>query len=102
MSVIRQFVAFFRLIVVGLRGNLYDFMLLVSREEDADAMFFKRRLKMEGDTELGLYIKNFLDGLDLEDDSLHRRIEALVRSGLPLYARLFGQAGPRHQPVTRV
>jgi predicted lipid carrier protein YhbT len=31
---------------------------------DPDTLFFQRRLCVEGDTELGLALKNFLDGLD--------------------------------------
>jgi predicted lipid carrier protein YhbT len=29
--------------------------------EDADTLFFRRRLKMEGDTELGVAVKYWLD-----------------------------------------
>jgi O2-independent ubiquinone biosynthesis accessory factor UbiT len=49
-----------------IEGSLYDFLLLASRREDADTLFFNRRLRLGGDTELGLYVKNFLDGLELE------------------------------------
>ena len=43
-----------------------DFLLLLSRKEDPDTLFFSRRLVSEGDTELGLTIKNMLDALDPE------------------------------------
>ncbi len=43
----------------------YDFMLLARREEDPDTLFFSRRLSMEGDTELGLLVKNTLDAIEL-------------------------------------
>jgi len=46
-------------------GRLYDFMLLAARSVDADTLFFQRRLKIEGNTELGLSLKNFLDAQDL-------------------------------------
>ncbi|GBG14921.1 DNA polymerase V subunit UmuC [Novimethylophilus kurashikiensis] len=42
-----------------------DFYFLASRREDPDALFFSRRLLVEGDTELGLVAKNTLDALDL-------------------------------------
>jgi len=42
-----------------------DFYLLATRREDPDALFFSRRLAIEGDTELGLVAKNTLDALDL-------------------------------------
>ncbi|HQT71267.1 MAG TPA: SCP2 sterol-binding domain-containing protein [Thiobacillus sp.] len=41
-----------------------DFLLLLSRREDPDSLFFSRRLVSEGDTELGLTVKNLLDALD--------------------------------------
>lgn len=44
-----------------------DFLLLLARREDPDALFFSRRLISEGDTELGLIVKNLLDALDPED-----------------------------------
>ncbi|MFP5419694.1 MAG: SCP2 domain-containing protein [Gammaproteobacteria bacterium] len=43
-----------------------DFMLLLTRREDPDTLFFSRRLLSEGDTELGLTVKNLLDALDPE------------------------------------
>ena len=51
---------------LSISGSVYDFLLLATRREDADTLFFNRRLKLGGDTELGLYVKNFLDGLELE------------------------------------
>jgi len=42
-------------------GDAYVFLLLISRREDPDTLFFQRRLRIEGDTELGLHVKNFLD-----------------------------------------
>lgn len=42
-----------------------DFIALLAREEDPDTLFFNRRLLMEGDTDLGLLVKNTLDGVDL-------------------------------------
>lgn len=45
-------------------GQLKEFMLLALNREDPDTLFFQRRLQLEGDTELGLEIKNFLYTLD--------------------------------------
>lgn len=42
-----------------------DFIALLIREEDPDTLFFGRRLLMEGDTDLGLLVKNTLDGIEL-------------------------------------
>lgn len=52
---------------LSIEGTLYDFLLLATRREDADTLFFNRRLRLGGDTELGLYVKNFLDALELEE-----------------------------------
>lgn len=41
-----------------------DFLALARREEDPDALFFNRRLTMEGDTEVALLVKNTLDAID--------------------------------------
>jgi predicted lipid carrier protein YhbT len=49
-------------VVIG--ATLYDLGLLAARREDPDTLFFSRRLVMEGDTELGLLIKNTLDAID--------------------------------------
>lgn len=43
-----------------------DFLLLMGRREDPDTLFFSRRLVSEGDTELGLVVKNLLDALEPE------------------------------------
>ena len=47
-----------------IRGKLADFILLASRQEDPDTLFFQRRLIIEGDTDLGHEMKNVLDTLD--------------------------------------
>jgi len=46
-------------------ASAYDFMQLARRLEDPDTLFFSRRLSMEGDTELGLLVKNTLDAIEL-------------------------------------
>lgn len=45
-------------------ASLHDFAQLAARKEDPDTLFFSRRLLMEGDTELGLMVKNTLDAID--------------------------------------
>jgi predicted lipid carrier protein YhbT len=49
---------------LAIRAEARDFWLLATRQEDPDTLFFGRRLLMEGDTELGLTVKNALDALD--------------------------------------
>ncbi len=41
-------------------ASLRDFIALALGEEDADTLFFARRLLMEGDTQLGVLVKNTL------------------------------------------
>lgn len=47
-----------------LAATAQDFLALALRHEDPDTLFFSRRLAMEGDTELGLLVKNSLDALE--------------------------------------
>ena len=49
---------------VRIAANYRDLLSLARREEDADTLFFNRRLILDGDTELGLRIKNWADSLD--------------------------------------
>lgn len=51
--------------VVTISASARDFVRLARREEDPDTLFFARRLIIEGDTELGLLLKNQLGALDL-------------------------------------
>ncbi|WP_286936904.1 ubiquinone anaerobic biosynthesis accessory factor UbiT [Achromobacter sp. UBA4530] len=44
-----------------LGAKLADFLALMRAETDADTLFFQRRLRIAGDTELGLIVKNWLD-----------------------------------------
>ncbi len=59
-----------------IRGRSATFLALANRRADPDTLFFQRRLAMEGDTELGLYLKNWLDTLDPD------ALPALLRHGL--------------------
>jgi predicted lipid carrier protein YhbT len=47
------------------RADAWDFHCLLQRREDPDTLFFSRRLVIEGDTELGLMVKNTLDSIDM-------------------------------------
>ena len=51
---------------VVMSGGLHAFLLMLARREDPDTLFFQRLLAIEGDTALGLEIKNFLDRLEWE------------------------------------
>jgi len=49
-----------------IEGTTYDFLLLIAGREDPDTLFFQRRLRMSGDTALGVHLKNFLASVDLD------------------------------------
>jgi predicted lipid carrier protein YhbT len=49
---------------LSFRANLSAFMQLIARQEDPDTLFFNRELSIEGDTELGLVVKNMLDAVE--------------------------------------
>ncbi|WP_312055315.1 SCP2 sterol-binding domain-containing protein [Pantoea brenneri] len=51
---------------VWFRGNANDLLLVAARKADPDMLFFQRRLAIEGDTELGLEVKNVMDAIELD------------------------------------
>lgn len=65
---------------VAIRASAYDYWRLARREEDPDTLFFARRLVIEGDTELGLALKNALDAVEWSPASL---LAALRRPSSP-------------------
>lgn len=70
-----------------------DFLLLMARREDPDTLFFSRRLTSEGDIELGLVVKNLLDGLD--PDAVFARLPAPLAA---LARRLLAEATRDAEP----
>ncbi|MFU8896452.1 MAG: ubiquinone anaerobic biosynthesis accessory factor UbiT [Gammaproteobacteria bacterium] len=66
---------------VTIRGQSPAFLVMAGRFEDPDTLFFQRQLVIEGDTELGLGVKNFLDGLDEE------RLPLPLRHALAVWRR---------------
>lgn len=67
---------------VRFAGDAREFMLLGLNKEDPDTLFFQRRLQLEGDTELGLEIKNFL--YTLEEDFLPKPLRQVAEKILKL------------------
>jgi predicted lipid carrier protein YhbT len=76
----------------SIRGSVTDLLLLASRLEDADTLFFRRRLEVTGDTELGLTARNLLDQLDWEQLPLAPRILLVRAAHLARAARSAFQA----------
>ena len=52
---------------VCISGESPDFILLAARKADPDTLFFHRRIRIEGDTELGLAVKTTMDSMDWDD-----------------------------------
>lgn len=63
-------------------ASAHDFVLLARRQEDPDTLFFSRRLSMEGDTELGLLVKNTIDAIELPVFNLEQLKPAQVLTRL--------------------
>jgi len=80
----------------SVRGTATDLLLLASRLEDADTLFFQRRLVLTGDVELGLTARNMLERLPWESVPLALRI------GLNRGARLARAARSAHRGTGEV
>lgn len=77
---------------LSFRANLAAYLQLLARQEDPDTLFFNRQLSIEGDTELGLVVKNMLDAVEWPPrftERLAGRFPALERLGtaLPRFGR---------------
>ncbi|WP_127957891.1 ubiquinone anaerobic biosynthesis accessory factor UbiT [Serratia microhaemolytica] len=62
---------------VSFSADANDLILIAAHKQDPDTLFFQRRLQIEGDTELGLYVKNLLDAIDLDQMPAPLRITLL-------------------------
>ena len=61
---------------VSFSADASDLLMIAARKQDPDTLFFQRRLRIEGDTELGLNVKNLMDSIDLDT------MPALLKNGL--------------------
>lgn len=52
---------------ITIRGSFRGLLELAAQRTDPDTLFFRRELVVEGDTELGLQVKNLLDRVDTRD-----------------------------------
>ncbi|MGL5429202.1 MAG: ubiquinone anaerobic biosynthesis accessory factor UbiT [Vibrio sp.] len=74
---------------VSFSAELNDLVLIAGRKEDPDTLFFQRRLSIEGDTELGLEVKNLMDSVDLQQlpkplQILLHQLADFVHKGMPV------------------
>ncbi|MCK8515823.1 SCP2 sterol-binding domain-containing protein [Methylonatrum kenyense] len=63
---------------VTIAATAEDLLLLLLRRSDPDSLFFQRRLRLSGNTELGLAVKNLLDTVTV--DRLPRLLTAFLRA----------------------
>lgn len=78
---------------VTFSGNLNELILIAGKKEDPDTLFFQRRLLIQGDTELGLEVKNLLDNIDLDN------LSPILRKGLNYFSTFIKQGiveQPKH------
>jgi predicted lipid carrier protein YhbT len=79
---------------VSFSADASDLLMIAARKQDPDTLFFQRRLVIEGDTELGLYVKNLMDAIELEQMPKALRIMLLQLAE-------FVEAGKQNPPQTR-
>lgn len=77
------------------RADAADLLMVAARRQDPDTLFFQRRLVIEGDTELGLYVKNLMDAIDL--DAMPKPLRIML-----LQLADFVEAGLNAPPQTKV
>jgi predicted lipid carrier protein YhbT len=91
---------------VVMSGGLHAFLLMLARREDPDTLFFQRLLAIEGDTALGLEIKNLLDRLEWEALPMPALLRQAPQQALsafetvvPWLGRLPGLGTRKNQPA---
>ena len=67
---------------VWFRGEANDLLLVAARKADPDMLFFQRRLVIEGDTELGLEVKNLMDAMPTPLRTGLQQLAAFVEAGM--------------------
>ena len=78
---------------VAISGGSLDFLLLATRQVDPDTLFFQRRIRIEGDTEKGLGVKNTMDSMDWDD--LPMPLRKLLQAVSAMIDRLGPDSGAR-------
>ena len=79
---------------VSFSADASDLLMIAARKQDPDTLFFQRRLVIEGDTELGLYVKNLMDAIELEQMPKALRMMLLQLAD-------FVEAGMKTAPETK-
>ncbi len=79
---------------VSFSADASDLLMIAARKQDPDTLFFQRRLVIEGDTELGLYVKNLMDAIEL--DQMPKPLRAVL-----MQMADFVEAGLKTSPDTK-
>ncbi|EFS13045.1 lipid carrier protein [Shigella flexneri 2930-71] len=79
---------------VSFSADASDLLMIAARKQDPDTLFFQRRLVIEGDTELGVYVKNLMDAIELEQMPKALRMMLLQLAD-------FVEAGMKTAPETK-
>ncbi len=61
---------------------------LLAKKQDPDSLFFQRKLKMSGSTELGLFVKNFLDSFDTNSSFIGKNFNQIMQKGYPFLRKI--------------
>ncbi|PVV07359.1 MAG: sterol-binding protein [gamma proteobacterium symbiont of Ctena orbiculata] len=69
-------------------GSVYDYLLLISGREDPDTLFFQRHLIMDGDTGLGVHLKNVLSAIEMDQLPLPADIRPYIERFIRVYENL--------------
>ena len=77
---------------VTISACAWDYYRLARRLEDPDTLFFSRRLTIDGDTELGLLVKNTLDAIDWS------RMPGPLGAAIDRLRGFAEKRGTRHKP----
>lgn len=83
-------------------GTSNDLILIAGRKEDPDALFFQRKLRIEGDTELGLEVKNLMDSLDIDALPSLMKYPLMDLASFIEQARAGSAQDPLHTPTMGV
>lgn len=77
---------------VTFSANTAELILVAGAKEDPDTLFFQRKLSIEGDTELGLEVKNLL--LSVEFDTMPTAMRLSIEKLATAIERLQHEAAP--------
>jgi predicted lipid carrier protein YhbT len=78
---------------VSFSADASDLLMIAARKQDPDTLFFQRRLVIEGDTD-GLYVKNLMDAIELEQMPKALRVMLMQLAD-------FVEAGLKTSPETK-